>query len=310
MTTNATPAAGHLPHLGVLRFAGNEAASFLQGQISNDTRRLAESQTLFAAFSSPQGRVLALLHLLPHSSGILAVLPRELVSPTLDALRKFVLRAKVTIEDASDGLWVAGQRAPSTPNANVAIEAPRHYEEQSGVGSASVDATGRRWFVGTAEALRQRGLTDSGTPSDAVERAWRLADIRAGLPQIFLATREVFIAQMLNLDRLDGISFTKGCYTGQEIIARTQHLGRIKRRLYRLELPQGDWTIGQAIRLTDGRAGRVLDVVRSDTGCEALAVLHGEAATGSDAGIDMPGPAPTLKEPVAAVQLPLPYAMS
>ena len=108
MTTDAPPQSGRLPHLGVLRFTGPDSLSFLQGQVSNDTRRLAESQSLLAAYSSPQGRVLALMHLLPHSSGVIAILPRELVVPTLAGLRKFVLRAKVKIEDAGELLSVAG----------------------------------------------------------------------------------------------------------------------------------------------------------------------------------------------------------
>jgi len=102
------PQSGRLPHLSVLRFSGPDSLSFLQGQVSNDTRRLAENRSLFAAFSSPQGRVLALMHLLPHSSGVIAILPRELVLPTLEGLRKFVLRAKVKIEDAGELLSVAG----------------------------------------------------------------------------------------------------------------------------------------------------------------------------------------------------------
>jgi tRNA-modifying protein YgfZ len=104
---------------------------------------------------------------------------------------------------------------------------------------------------------------------------------------------------MLNLDRLDGISFTKGCYTGQEIIARTQHLGRIKRRLYRLQLPRGEWQIGQALQLTDGRAGRLTEVIRSGSGFEALAVLNVDART--EAG------EPAESRAVAAVVLPIPY---
>src|SRR3984893_8396544 len=109
MTTVAQPQSGRLHHLGVLRFTGPDSVSFLQGQISNDTRRLTEGSPLLAAYSSPQGRVLALMHLLPHSTGVVAILPRELVLPTLEALRKFVLRAKVKIDDASEQLSVSGQ---------------------------------------------------------------------------------------------------------------------------------------------------------------------------------------------------------
>jgi len=296
MTNDAPPPSGRLLHLGLLRFTGADSLSFLQGQISNDTRRLAEAQSLFAAYSSPQGRVLALLHLLPHSSGTIAILPRELVLPTLEALRKFVLRAKVKIEDASDLFWLEGRHAPLQPG----------YVERDGVGTAPVNHdSGRYWVIGAADSpAPPNSPPASGSASpQAVEHAWRLADIRAGLPQVYLATREIFVAQMLNLDLLDGISFTKGCYTGQEIVARTQHLGRIKRRLNRLELPAGEWTVGQSLRLSDGRAGRLTEVARTGTGFEALAVLPVEtSAEAAESGTET-SPA------IAASQLSLPYSL-
>jgi folate-binding protein YgfZ len=296
MSNDASPPSGRLHHLGLLRFTGPDSLSFLQGQISNDTRRLAEGQSLFAAYSSPQGRVLALLHLLPHSSGIVAILPRELVSATLDALRRFVLRAKVKIDDASDLLWVEGRHAES------AQQSQSGYLETGGLGTAPVNHdSSRYWVIGAASPTSPSA--PASPSSQAVEHAWRLADIRAGLPQIYLATREAFVAQMLNLDLLDGISFSKGCYTGQEIIARTQHLGRIKRRLYRLRLLPGDWSIGQGVRLTDGRAGKLIEVIETGEGFEALAVLPAESS--ADAGESGTETSPT----VAATSLPLPYEL-
>jgi tRNA-modifying protein YgfZ len=302
MTTATEPRSGRLPHLGVLRFTGPDAVSFLQGQVSNDTRRLTEGRPLLAAYSSPQGRVLAVMHLLPHSSGIAAILPRELVLPTLEALRRFVLRAKVKIDDASEQLSVSGQHGTSHLR-SAGIAAPdngtRYMEtEDVGVGAVSRDGD-RYWVIGSPEKLAQQGLAGDLLQADQITHDWRLADIRAGLPQIYLATREAFVAQMLNLDLLDGISFSKGCYTGQEIIARTQHLGRIKRRLYRLQLPLGEWSVGQTLRLTDGRTGRLTEVVRNGAGFEALAVLNKESGEGE----------PAAESAVAVTQLPLPYEL-
>jgi tRNA-modifying protein YgfZ len=302
MTTAIEPRSGRLPHLGVLRFTGADAVSFLQGQVSNDTRRLTEGGPLLAAYSNPQGRALAVMHLLPHSTGVVAILPRELVLPTLEALRRFVLRAKVKIDDASEQLSVSGQHGTSHLR-SAGIAAPengtRYIEtEVVGVGAVSRDG-GRYWVIGSPEKLAKHGLAGDLLQADEIAHDWRLADIRAGLPQIYLATREAFVAQMLNLDLLDGISFSKGCYTGQEIIARTQHLGRIKRRLYRLQLPLGEWSVGQALRLTDGRSGRLTEVVRSGGGFEALAVLNMESGEGESAA----------DSAVAATQLPLPYEL-
>ena len=298
MNTEAPPQSGRLAHLGVLRFTGPDALSFLQGQVSNDARRLAENRSLLAAFSSPQGRVLAIMHLLPHSSGVIAVLPRELVLPTLEGLRRFVLRAKVKIEDAGEFLSVAGLHdARRLQNAGY-IEQSTGYIEKDGIGVAAVNRDpSRYWVIGAAGKLTEHGLDGDTSPAEQIEHDWRLADIRAGLPQIYQNTREAFVAQMLNLDLLDGISFDKGCYTGQEIIARTQHLGRIKRRLYRLQLPLGEWRIGQPLRLKDGRAGRLIEVVRSGDGFEALAVLNVDAMDGEFAA----------DASIAAAQLPLPY---
>jgi folate-binding protein YgfZ len=282
--------------MGVLRFAGADAQSFLQGQVSNDTRRLAAGEPLRAAYSSPQGRVIAILELLPHASGILALLPRELAAPTRERLRRFVLRAKLQIEDLSDSLPVWGVHGAA---ALTAWELPRPaakpaYMERGEVGIARVGGDpDRYWVVGDPGAA-------AGTVAAAdVERDWRLANIRAGIPQVYAPTSEAFVAQMLNLDLVDGISFTKGCFTGQEIIARTQHLGRIKRRMFRLGLPPGAWRIGQTLRLADGRSGRLTELAESDAGIEALAVLNLAAAEpdGDDAEAAV----------TTAVELALPY---
>ena len=293
-----------LTHLGLLRFTGSDALSFLQGQVSNDTRRLSENTPLFAAYSNPQGRVIALIYLLPHSSGVVAILPREILRPTLERMRKFVLRAKVNIEDPGDSLVLAGSfDAPSAAHSPLA-----GYVEQAGVGMAKVGGSDtRHWVLAAPGALRQLA-----EPAN-FEADWRLADIRAGLPQVYAATSETFVAQMLNLDLLDGISFTKGCYTGQEIIARTQHLGRIKRRLHRLSLPPGAWSIGQSLRLSDGRHGKLTEVIARDGRVEALAVLSepGTAPVGdsrADASPGDPAPGDSANDvAVHATELPLPY---
>jgi folate-binding protein YgfZ len=255
--------------------------------------------------------VLAIMHLLPHSSGVVAILPRELVSPTMEGLRRFVLRAKVKIEDAGEFLRVAGVHGAQRLQ-SAGFEEKADYVEKDDIGVAAVNGDpGRYWVIGAAEKLAEHGLPHA----ERAEHDWRLADVRAGLPQIYLPTRESFVAQMLNLDVLDGISFSKGCYTGQEIIARTQHLGRIKRRLYRLQLPLGNWRIGQPVRLKDGRAGRLTEVIRSCEGYEALAVLNVEAsppaADGTAAAHSSDGASHDGESgedaPISATGLPLPY---
>lgn len=289
--------------MGVLRFAGADAIGFLQGQVSNDTRRLAAGEPLRAAYSTPQGRVIAVLDLLPHTSGILALLPRELAAPTRERLSRFILRAKLRIEDLSDSVPIRGVHGAATL---ASWELPRPaaanaYIEKDEVGVAHVGGdTDRYWVVG-GRCEPPGAVHSDAAQLGQVERAWRLANIRAGIPQVYLATSETFVAQMLNLDLIDGISFTKGCFTGQEIIARTQHLGRIKRRMFRLALPDGAWRIGQELRLADGRSGRLTELAAGERGIEALAVLN-LAATQTPAESEEPAATVTT-----AALLPLPY---
>jgi tRNA-modifying protein YgfZ len=308
-----TPAPGRLPHIGLLRFAGPDAHRFLQGQISNDTSRLSGGAVLLAAYSTAQGRVIAVLHLLPHSSGLIALLPRELLASTRERLRKFVLRAKVDIQDVSGEFSVVGWHRAADRDAEAleaaGIGAPdpaRGYAERDGIGIGRVgEDSSRYWVIGPAGLLAERGLAGSGLGGGSgletarIEHDWRLANIRSGLPEVYAQTSELFVAQMLNLDLIDGISFTKGCFTGQEIIARTQHLGRIKRRMFRLRLPPGTWEIGQALTLDDGRTGRLTELASQGGAFEALAVLSLEP--GAPEGEVSPGGG------VAAVELPLPY---
>jgi folate-binding protein YgfZ len=295
---------GRLPHMAVLRFSGPDANLFLQGQVSNDTAPLSRGAPVLAAYSTPQGRVLAILHLLPHSSGILGLLPRDIAASTLDRLRKFVLRAKVKIEDVSEAFGVFGIDRGALSAAGFApAAAPAGYVETDGLVIARVSrdespASNRHWLVGDSASVAAIGSPDPA----GIELDWRLGDIRDGLPQVYAATSELFVAQMLNLDLIGGISFKKGCYTGQEIIARTQHLGRIKRRMSRLRLPFGTWSIGQAVRLADGRSGRLTELAPVGEGFEALAVLNlGPGAADAEAA---PG------ESIGAEELTLPYRTS
>jgi folate-binding protein YgfZ len=296
------PRSGRLTHLGLLRFAGPDALSFLQGQITNDTQGLAAKRALLAAYLNPQGRVLALMHLLPHSSGTLAILPRELLHPIAERMRKYVLRAKVKIEDPGETLEVSGYHGlESLQQAGLPVPAEAGaYVERDGIGVARVGQEARYWVV----AARHPPTAAAAAPSGS-ERDWRLADIQAGLPQVYGDTSEAFVAQMLNLDLLDGISFKKGCYTGQEIVARTQHLGRIKRRLVHLKLPGGAWRIGEEFTLSDGRHGRLAEVIEDGGVNEALAVVTLEPASAEV--LTAPAAAPRA---LAAVQVPLPYALA
>jgi folate-binding protein YgfZ len=248
-----------LPFLGVLRVGGKDAVRFLQGQLTSDTRLLADGRTQFSACNTPQGRVVALLRLRQTDDAIYALLPQELATTVATSLRRFVLRAKVDLQIAAD-LRVAWVRRTLSPSPESVV-----------AGIVSFDYAPGRQVIAAHETALPALAAASLEPHPDIENEWRAADIAAGLPQVYAATSGAFVPQMLNLDRLDAISFTKGCYTGQEIVARTQHLGRIKRRTLRYRLQPGAEPAPLAGLSLDGQ--KVAEVVMSATRDEAVELL-------------------------------------
>jgi len=271
----------------VLAFRGGDAAKFLQGQLSADVEKLAIGATTLAGLHNPQGRVIAILALLRTAADeLLAVLPRELMGIVEPRLRKYILRAKVRIENLSDGILIAG--SVTRPPADPLIP--------------SLPWTDR--WLSLIPADRHPLLDDQ--PESLAN--WQLSDIAQGLPQVYAATSEAFVAQMLNLDLLGAIAFDKGCYTGQEVIARAHYRGRVKRRLQRWLNGSGTaLKPSDAARAADGRALIVVRVAtRADGQQEILAVGNYAAVTGPAA--EAPAAAEAAGAEVSG-PLPLPYAL-
>jgi hypothetical protein len=236
--------AATLPFLGLLRLQGRDATQFLQGQVTQDTRLLTGDRTLFTACNTPQGRVITTMRLKQGADAVYALLPADLLEPVADHLRRFVLRAKVDVQVAADlhAAWVGTQPVADA----LAVDTEKATRIRSVM--PRTGATELVWFDYAADRRvvaapdpfpRAIAGLSIGSPVPGIEQEWWAADIAAGLPQVFRASSGAFVPQMLNLDLLDGISFTKGCYTGQEIVARTQHLGRIKRRTFRYRVTGG-----------------------------------------------------------------------
>jgi tRNA-modifying protein YgfZ len=304
-----------LDTLGVLCARGAGAVSFLQGQLSNDLALLSPQRSLLAGYHNPQGRVIALLRLLQHAPDeLLAVLPGELVTPVAARLARFILRAKVQLADESQqwriqGLLPAGQRAAQSHGVRLAgIDAalPRGANEAVPIaGGSIVRLAGEppRWLL---LSPRSQAPLTAAPQADPLE--WQRAAVAAGEPQVYAATSEEFIAQMLNLDCVGAIAFDKGCYTGQEIVARAHYRGRVKRRMQRF-LTAAPQTLrpGDAGTLSDGRAFKIVDVARrADERCEFLAVTQLTATEPPEAGGVAPAESTAA---LAAQQLPLPYAL-
>ncbi|MGH8218046.1 MAG: YgfZ/GcvT domain-containing protein [Steroidobacteraceae bacterium] len=287
-----------LDDLGVLRVRETDAERFLQGQLSNDVTRLAREGSLLAGFHNPQGRAIALLRLVHAGEhDVLILLPRELAQPVAERLSRFILRSKVRITEESSAWRVrgfAGQGSPEGLAFKVSGEPPRWI---------SIVPAG----PAPADEPRRGGAAAPGStaPSPPARNIWRLLDIAAGLPQVHLQTSELFVAQMLNLDVIDAIAFSKGCYTGQEVIARAHYRGRVKRRMqrWRTAAPAA-LAPGQSARLTDGRTLRVVEAAqRSDGRSEFLAVAP------LAAGADDESQTSHDKALLEAEPLPLPYEL-
>ena len=257
-----------LTSLGVIRIDGPEAASFLQAQVTADLRGLAPGTSTLAAWCSPQGRVIALLRIGPVADGYLAVLPRELCGSVHERLRRFVLRSRVAITDVSADLAVVGISGRE-PGALDAVPPP-HGE----LVVLRLPAS-RELLIGTAEALRAAtaGLDPAG------DDAWESRCIAEGEPEVYASTSESWVPQMLNLDLLGAVSFRKGCYPGQEIVARTQNLGRIKRRMFRYHVAGPSLpAAGAALFLGKSKVGEVVRSARRASTAQLLAVVSLDAA--------------------------------
>jgi tRNA-modifying protein YgfZ len=293
-----------LESFGVLRVRGADVAAFLQGQLSNDVALLSATRSLLAGYHNPQGRVIALLRLIEYAPAeVLAVLPRELAAAVAARLAKFVLRAKVQLADESQRWRVTGVIGAQSADAKrpLALPAAVHEVARLGAGLAvRVAEEPPRWL------LLEPREPDAAAAAAAAPQPWQRLAVAAGEPQVYGATSEQFVAQMLNLDALGAIAFDKGCYTGQEVIARAHYRGRVKRRLQRFISATAQLRPGDSGELRDGRSFRVVDsVAAADGRCEFLAVTTLAPAQAADEARPGPGSASALD----AEQLPLPYTL-
>ena len=211
-----------LNRYGLLSVSGADARDFLHAQLTNDIQHLPPERSLLAGWCSAKGRLLATFLVIPSPQGYLLQLARDLAPAVAKRLSMFVLRSKVKVSDESDA-WT-----------------------QFGVWNADWDASRVAWDgdratipVGEGRFLRLEPASAPSLVPTAGEEAWSVQEIRAGRPLITAATQDQFVPQMVNLETLGGVDFRKGCYPGQEIVARAQYRGQVKRRMVRLPAPEG-----------------------------------------------------------------------
>jgi len=226
-----------LGQFGTLRASGEESESFLQNLLSNDIREVGNAaQAQLSSLNSPKGRMLATLLIWRQGDDYLLQLPRVLCEPIRKKLSMYVLRAKVKIADASDEIVTMGL---SGADGQEILRARFGELPESPLGVVSnesgsvIKLSDSRWQINATPQHARLLWTEFKSRARPVgSGCWDWLHIRSGIPVILPQTQEQFVAQMANFDLVNGVNFKKGCYPGQEIVARTQYLGKLKRRMY------------------------------------------------------------------------------
>lgn len=276
-----------LTHEGVLAVRGADAAKFLQGQLTCNLNYLSDTQASLGARCTQKGRMQSSFRILLQGDGVLLAMTSELLEPQLADLKKYAVFSKSKLTDES-AAWVRFGLANADQTLS-ALGLALPVETDSVARTEALIAIrvspGRAELWAPAEQAEQLRSQLAATLPQADLNEWLLGQIRAGIGQVMAQTRELFIPQMLNLQAVGGVSFKKGCYTGQEIVARMQYLGKLKRRLYRLslaaaELPEPGTALFSPSH--NSSVGEVVIAAKADQSIELLAVLQAEAADQGD----------------------------
>ena len=303
-----------LSHRGLLEVRGKDAQSFLQGQFGNDIREVTETRSQLSSYSSPKGRAYAVFRVFLERDAYLLEMNVEPIEPLRKRLSMFVMRAEVVIANAEDSRIRFGLSGPSAEQQleETLGASPKEINEVLSRNDLSIVRVPtmmhpRFEFAGEIEACRALWNDLNVHSAPVGPEGWRLLDILAGVPAIYPETSEAFVPQMVNLHALNGISFSKGCYPGQEVVARMHYLGKLKRRMYRLAIEGQEQPVpGSPVFRAGGDPGQpdgeVVDAVLHPDGLyAALAVMQVAAA-------EQPLHWGRPDGPVAHV-IPLPYTM-
>ena len=285
----------------------------MQGQLTCDLDKLAANHSISGAHCTPKGRAIANFRLLENAdSSIDLIMPEQQLAATARSLGKYAPFFKVSVDTGNRHiLGLAGPAAVQLCEMVIGVSPKAAYQAEHNRGNSAIQLDNSRCLLlldpGQAEAAWD-SLASNATP--AGNPLWTLLDIRAGAGTVTAATREQFVPQMLNLQAIGDISFKKGCYTGQEVVARMRYLGKLKKRMYRLHLAAATpATAGQNCYIAGKSQSQ--GVVVSASNCdeqnvEALVVLTSAAADSEQLLI---GDNFEAAQPIAVEQLPLPYSL-
>lgn len=282
-----------LSHEGVLAVRGSDAGKFLQGQLTCNISYLNEHTASLGARCMVKGRMQSSFRILPEGDGYLLAMTRELLEPQLADLKKYAVFSKAKLTDDS-AVWVRfGLHNGDTALQALGLQVPAQTDavtRHNGLIAIAVSAGRVELWVPAEQAPAVQGQL-AAQLATAELNDWLLGQIRAGIGQVMLQTRELFIPQMINLQAVGGVSFKKGCYTGQEIVARMQYLGKLKRRQYRVALAESDLPEPGTEVFSpthNSSVGEVVLAARSEQGSELLAVLTADAVQDNNLHLGSP----------------------
>jgi len=263
--------------LDVILVKGSDAENFLQGQITNDIKLLEkENEAIYAGYCSPKGRLIAFFLIIKVWNNYFLFCPTSISDEISKKLSMYILRSKVLLEKTPDNTsyfsFYGGSKSEEAfkniwgdvPYPTKIMETAQHPNEQNTTGLLSVTKlpgkNGRFLVIGESENIKMIYDEIFRNTDSPDEKSWNASDIEAKIPNIFKETQDKFIPQSLNLDVLNAVNFKKGCYTGQEIVARTHYLGKSKRRMFQANLSINEtFNIGDPIIANNDTVGQVVN---------------------------------------------------
>lgn len=257
---------------GILYIGGEDAQEFLQNQLSNDISHIDANKAQLSSFSNAKGRMIAIFRVIQIDGGYLLIMPKSILQQVMQQLQKYVIRAQVVMADITDsfasiGISAASDLLPQEERFPAQLNQVYQSDSLISVRVHSSDDQQRYLILSNDEDEAIELVTSlSEKLSFSMADSWRLQEIQAGIPTLYPQTMQAFVLQMSNLQQLDGVSFKKGCYPGQEVVARMQYLGKLKRRMYLAQVDcvqcplPGDELKSRDVENADG-SGKVVDAI-------------------------------------------------
>ena len=245
-----------LEHLGIVEIKGGDSAEFLQGQMTQDIYSIEDSEATLTSVLNPQGRIISTAFVFKWGESFILMVSNQVLDKLIAWLSRFILRSEVEITKSEDSVFGLDQENAKKLCSVLNLEAKEISFESDVSCLKNIEADEERDFL----VSKSESFLDNLSVSTLTTKDWKMADINAGIPTIYRKNIEKFIPQMVNLDLINGISFSKGCYTGQEIVARVQHKGKVKQRMFQFTGRGSNKKIdpGTAIIFEDTKVGTVI----------------------------------------------------